>query len=268
MTFAGEICRADSGFFFVFAFFVIIAIVVILGLLASHKRKKALHALAVRKGLAFAAHDAFNLPNVYGQTKLCSTGHSRKAKNVIYGDMGEGEVRYFDYRYTTGSGRNSHTYHFGACAFHIDCHLAALVVRREGLFDKVAGFFGFDDIDLDHGEFNRRFYVSCSDKKFAYDVLSQRAMQFFLDRRWLSMEMRWNYLVFYRSGRPKVAEVERLIEDAAAFAEALPNYLKEERAMHSARGSGAPAGRGAAADAGESGYTFDGIEPDGKRSRR
>ena len=268
MTFAGEICRANSHFPIVFVFFVVIAIVLTLAALASHKRKKALQAFALRKGLAFAGHDPFDLPNVYGQAKLCSTGRSRKATNVIHGDMGDGEVRYFDYRYTTGSGKNRTTHSFGACAFHIDCHLTPLVVRREGLFDKVAGFFGFDDVDLDHGEFNRRFYVGCSDKKFAYDVLSQRAMQFFLDRQWLSMEMCWNYILFYRSGTPKVPEVERLIEDAAAFAEALPNYLTKERAMRPARGSAASTRGSAGGDAGDGGNTFDGLEPDGKRTRR
>jgi len=252
---------ADAGFTVFFVFLIVIAAAAVLGALAAHRRKKALRQLAAEKRLRFSGRDPFNLPNVYGRTRLCSTGHSRKAKNVIYGALGAHEVRYFDFRYTTGSGKNSHTHHFGACALHTDCHFTPLIVRREGLFDKVAGFFGFDDVDLDHAEFNRRFYVGCSDKKFAYDVLSQRAMQFFLDRERLSMEMRWNYLIFYRSGTPRVPEVARLIEDAAAFADLLPNYLKKQRAMHPAPAAGT------GGKARGSGYTFKGIEPGGESKR-
>ena len=49
-----------------------------------------------------------------------------------------------------------------------------------GVFDKVKGAFGFDDIDFESEEFSRRFWVQSSDKRFAYDVLHPRMMEFLL----------------------------------------------------------------------------------------
>ena len=52
-----------------------------------------------------------------------------------------------------------------------------------GLFDKVAGAFGFDDIDFESSEFSKRFYVKSTEKRFAYDVLHPRMMEFLLAAR-------------------------------------------------------------------------------------
>ena len=55
-----------------------------------------------------------------------------------------------------------------------------LLIRPEGFLDKAAGALGFDDIDFESAEFSRRFHVSSSDKRFAYDLLTARAMNFLL----------------------------------------------------------------------------------------
>ncbi len=257
----------DNARFPLFLILVLAAVggAAIVGLIMAHKRQQALRELAVSKGMKFARHDPFQLPNVFGQTKLCSVGRSRKARNVIFGPCSEGDLRYFDYKYTIRSGKHSHTYRFGACGVQTDCHFKPMIVRREGLFDKVAGFFGFDDVDLDHGEFNRRFYVHCEDKKFAYDVLTQRAMQFFLDRRWLSMEIRWNYILFYRQGTPKVHDVSRLLDDAQTFVKMLPDYFKDDRAMRQQRGPDSR--RHQVPSSRREGVRFEGIEPERREKR-
>ena len=46
-----------------------------------------------------------------------------------------------------------------------------------------AGAFGFDDIDFESAEFSKRFYVKSPDKRFAYDVVHPRMMEFLLDRK-------------------------------------------------------------------------------------
>jgi len=55
-----------------------------------------------------------------------------------------------------------------------------LLIRREGVFDRLAGVLGFDDIDFESEEFSRAFYVKSSDKKFAYDVVHPRMMEWLL----------------------------------------------------------------------------------------
>jgi hypothetical protein len=55
-----------------------------------------------------------------------------------------------------------------------------LLIRREGIFDKIAGVLGFDDIDFESSEFSRKFCVKSGDKRFAYDVIDPRMMEFLL----------------------------------------------------------------------------------------
>jgi hypothetical protein len=58
-----------------------------------------------------------------------------------------------------------------------------LLIRREGIFDKLKGAIGFDDIDFESAEFSKKFYVMSPDKKFAYDVVHPRMMEFLLDSK-------------------------------------------------------------------------------------
>ncbi len=255
--------RAENGFVVVL-FILAVAVIAIFAAISALKRRKELAELARRKGLLFSPSDCFGLPNLYGQTHLCSQGHSKRARNLIYGAVGDSEVRYFDYKYTVGSGKNSHTYYKSAFAIQTLYRFAPMLVRPEGVFDKVAGFFGFDDIDLDLGEFNRKFFVRSEDKKFAYDILAQRAMQFFLDRGAISMEMRWNYCIFYYNGTLKPALVECLMDDGLKFMNLLPNYLKEERRFPAAS---TETQMRRSADKESAPLAFDGIEPKQRRRR-
>src|SRR5690606_4766878 len=55
-----------------------------------------------------------------------------------------------------------------------------LMIRAENLFDKIGAAMGFDDIDFESAEFSRKFMVKSSDKRFAYDVITPRMMEFLM----------------------------------------------------------------------------------------
>jgi hypothetical protein len=59
--------------------------------------------------------------------------------------------------------------------------LPDLFIRPERFYDKVVGLFGFEDINVESAEFNDRFVVHSRDKRFAYDVLHPRMIEFLLD---------------------------------------------------------------------------------------
>ena len=217
-----------SGPIVVAVFLALAAVGIVYYIIAARKRREALRAVAVSRGLAFYSRDPYNLPVRYEAMKLCGQGHGRAASNVIAGPVGDGEVNYFDYSYTVGSGKDSHTYSLSACAFRVPCMFKRLLVRPENLFDKAAALIGFEDIDLDLDEFNRKFYVSSEDKKFAYDVLNQRAMEFLLDLPGITMEMGWNYCLFNYRRVLKPDEVNELISAASQFYDLLPDFLKAD----------------------------------------
>lgn len=196
--------------------------------IAERKRREALQAVARRLGLQYYARDHYELPSVFASSSLCGRGHSRRATNIIGGSSGAGALTYFDYRFTEGHGKESHTYNASACGILTPCSFPRLAIRPENFLDKAAGLVGFSDINLDLAEFNSRFHVECADKKFAYDVLHQRAMEFLLGRPDVSIEMMGNFFLFYYNSRLSAERVERLIRDAVAFAQLMPEYLKQE----------------------------------------
>ena len=154
---------------------------------AEQQRREALAALARRRGWRFdpdknAGHDEF-----YGHFEIFARGHSRAAYNTLVGDvelfghrvpMQTGD---YLYKVTTSNGKSTttHTYRFSYLIVHLPFpELPSLRIRREHLFDKLAGAFGFDDIDFESEEFSRRYHVKSTDKRFAYDVLHPRMMEF------------------------------------------------------------------------------------------
>lgn len=215
--------------------FILIGAAVIAGvavfLYFDRKRREAMADVAHRLGLTYTRHDSVGILGIYGDTDFCNRGRARKASNVLFGPLRGGEACAFDYKYTVGSGKNQHTYHKTACAYHVPYHLAALAIRPENFLDKAAAFMGFDDIDLDNAEFNNRFHVKSPDKKFAYDMLTQRTMEYVLGLGGVYVEMRGNYALFHYEKRLSADALEQLILAAAGFFQYVPEYMKADRAI-------------------------------------
>ena len=166
-------------------FFIIVAVLIIVSLKAAAKRRQELFALAYQLGLTFNHDDPFDIPNLYDNFSCISKGHNRNAYNVLYGRIDNYDVKIFDFRYKTGSGKNESTHHLSAMALDIDVQIPSLNIRPENVFDRIAGAIGFDDIDFESEEFSRAFYVKSKNKKFAYDVIHQKMMEFLLaNKRW------------------------------------------------------------------------------------
>lgn len=159
--------------------------------LAEKKRREAMATLAAELGWRFEPGHDRNHDDEYAHFEIFRRGHSRVAYNTLWGELGIDDRRYatktgdFRYKITTHSGKSSSTttYRFSYLILHLPFTTPALLVRPEGIFDKVAGAFGFEDIDFESAEFSRKFYVSSSDKRFAYDVIHPRMMELLLSNR-------------------------------------------------------------------------------------
>ncbi len=83
----------------------------------------------------------------------------------------------------TSSGKSTQTttYRFSYLIVHLPWHgLPDLLIRRENFLDRIAGAFGFDDIDFESAEFSRKYCVKSPNKRYAYAVIHQRMMEFLL----------------------------------------------------------------------------------------
>ena len=156
---------------------------------AEQERKTGLQALAEEFGLRFiSAHDKTH-DERYANFEIFRRGHSRSAYNSLFGSIEISGSQHglvmgdFTYKVTSSNGKSSSTttYRFSYLILHPPLPgVPDLLIRHEHLLDKIGSALGFDDIDFESAEFSRKFMVSSPDKRFAYDVVTPRMMEFLL----------------------------------------------------------------------------------------
>lgn len=180
--------------FIIFAvFFVLVIVGAIYGHQRAKQRREALAALAGRHGWRFDPERDRNHHRQFKQHSAFRRGSGRYAYNSLFGELELPEARWpfkaGDYHYETrstdkdGKSRTSH-HHFSYLLVRTPyADVPDLTLRPEHFFDKVSATFGFDDIDFESVEFSKKFHVKSTDKRFAYDVVHARMMEFLLATR-------------------------------------------------------------------------------------
>lgn len=175
-----------------------IAILVIVGIgfaiyyghKAEQERIAALTSLAGEQGWTFTTDSDSTHDNRYAQFSVFRQGHSRRAYNTITGTRVINDlphpIQMGDYTYkvtrSNGKSRSTTTYRLSYLIIHLPYPgVPSLTIRREHIFDKIGAAMGFDDIDFESSEFSKKFMVKSSDKRFAYDVITPRMMEFLMD---------------------------------------------------------------------------------------
>lgn len=206
--------------------------VVIYGMLAAAKRRKALRQWAGSRGLSYRYAKDKGFDGNFPDFKQLHRGHSRYANNVMTGPWQGMGVFCFDYHYRTGSGKNDTTHNLSGVIIRSPVPLKPLLIRPEGFFDRVAEFFGMDDIDFESAEFSKKFYVKSPDKRWAYDVIHQRMMEYLLAGPSLNVVfgsmhvMTWNGRIF----TPEHFGIA--LDHLAGILTRLPEYLVEQQLEH------------------------------------
>ncbi len=165
-------------------FFIVILLVVlaggIIGWRLDQKRQEALRAWAFARGWRVRPGGEGVL-HAHPAVKLFQLGHSRKCSCVVEGDLDGQPLLLFDYRYVTGHGKNRTTHRHWVAMVDLPYPVRPLRLRPENPFDKVTEFLGADDIDFESAEFSRRFFVTADDRKWAYDIIHARMMEYLLE---------------------------------------------------------------------------------------
>jgi hypothetical protein len=104
--------------------------------------------------------------------------------------------------------------------------LPDLHIRCPEMFDKVAGLLGLEEINFESDQFNNRFAVQSRDKRFAYDVLHPRMMEFLLDRAPPMIDFsRGQCCLSLGERRWSVAEFDSVLVWAAKFFALWPRHV-------------------------------------------
>jgi hypothetical protein len=194
-----------DGFFALLLVGVGVAVVaiIVLRVYQEQKRTEEMQVVAGRMGFSFAAGGEPSLQGRLGRFCLFSQGRSRKARNVLRQEVRGMGVTLFDYRYTTGSGEHNQTRDQTVALFETDrLHLPAFSLRPEGVFHKLAGSFGYQDIDFEaHPVFSEAYLLRGDDEARIRAAFRDEALGYLARYRDLCIEGDGQRLIFYRARR-------------------------------------------------------------------
>ena len=209
--------------------FAAVAIFIIFALIAAKKRREALRGLAQSLGLSFDPDKNISIGEQYSFLDKLHQGHSRYAKNHIYGIYQGYEIDIFDFHYTTGSGKNQQHHVISFFMLKLPCFLPELTIVRENFLSKIAQAVGYDDIDFESHEFSRKFCVRSRDKKFAYDICHTLMIEYLLANSDLNIEIESNILSICLNKELAVEQIQPNLNRLIEVRKLMPDYLFQEK---------------------------------------
>jgi hypothetical protein len=184
------------------------------------KRTEALAAASQAMGFAFEPEGDLEALKGFGDLPLYTHGHSKRVKNVMTGRTGDHDMKLFDYRYTTGGGKNSHTWNQTVVLFPRGGEgLPDLLLAPESIFHKIGAVFGYQDIDFDSSpDFSSHYLLRGPDEMAIRSAFSADAIAFFGQQRGWHVEVAGRNVGIYRS-------------DKRCKPEDLPTFLAETQGV-------------------------------------
>ncbi|OGS10829.1 MAG: hypothetical protein A2234_03855 [Elusimicrobia bacterium RIFOXYA2_FULL_58_8] len=199
----------------------ITGVVVALVFYSRWKRRQALAQLAGSMGLAFLPEG----PDMgaLGATglELFRLGHARKAANLISVESRSGAINFFDYRYTTGGGKNSQLHKFTLALMPCPgCAVPHFDLKPETFIHKIGEAIGFKDIDLPAFPlFSDKYRLTGPDETAVHMFFTPRRAAWFERNPGLRLQGAPGHVVlFKKAGQLPVADWQNFMEEVKAFA--------------------------------------------------
>ena len=202
---------------------IVIALVIVGGYIAQKKRAEQLQRFARAKGLTYEKRNDAWAQMDWGHP--FGVGRAQKARHVMTGHLSGRPVVTFAHEYTTGSGDDRRTVHTMVTAIQIPRAFPKLEVGLEGVTGRFARKLGFKDVELESEAFNRKYKIQCDNRKFAYDVLHPRFMEWMTAIDSNGFTIAGPYVVIHRSGRLKEHEIDSNFGYISAVIEHMPGFV-------------------------------------------
>jgi hypothetical protein len=164
------------------------------------ERTLAMQQAAQALGWAFTPESHLGMIPYAGSFNLFNQGHSKSISNMIYGQMNGAKVALFDYRYTVGSGKNSHTYYQSVLYFESPrLQLPMFTISPENFMHRIISALGYQDIDFGHRpEFSKRYLLRGQDELAIRNAFTDHIISFYEANQGLHTEGGGNQLFLYR----------------------------------------------------------------------
>ena len=201
----------------VVAFFAFAGALMYWSYVANKKRIEGFEQEAEAMGLNFTQQPADSFMAHYGHFKLFNRGRRRGVSNLIEGDSGDVTLRIFDYKFTTGSGKQTrHHAQTIASLKSSQLNIPSLTIHPEGFLSRVGSKMGFQDIDFDsHPTFSKMFVLKGDNEEAIRNFLTPAALEYFEAHQGISLEASGDTLFFYNPNRRiKPEEIKDLLARA------------------------------------------------------
>jgi hypothetical protein len=154
---------------------------------------------------------------------------------VLQGRYDGREALVFDYRYSTtqsnGQTTTTQTHRFTVCVLGLPAALPRLELTGENALTRMAGALGFDDIELESEDFNRRYRVRSDDRRLAYDVLHPRAVERLLAAPTLNLRLDRADALLWDRGTTKLDELPARLALLSQLVGGIPSYVWTDRSI-------------------------------------
>ena len=194
-----------SGLFVLFLLFMVIGLVIYVLAQAAQEqqRREQSSVVAGRMGFSFSAQAEPGLWSLVEGFRLFSQGRSRRIHNVMHRQIHDIDVTMFDYRYTTQSGKHSHSHHRSVLLFETGrLDLPRFTLRPKHFFHRIANGLGWQDIVFKaHPVFSESYLLQGQDEERIRLLFDEEALLYYTRHPGLHTEGQGRRLVFYRGGR-------------------------------------------------------------------
>ena len=213
------------------------------------KRINALSDWAKSRGLSFSPDNDINVEHRFWFFDRLKFGGNHYGYNIMEGVTGDLKIYAFDYNAepeatnisTSGDSKSgTHSFSvttyepsteswkarpFSAAVVETSAYFRPLFIRTEKFRDKVAVSAGLEDIDFESVEFNSKFYVRASDRRWAYDAVNQSSMELLLNHCRFNIEFNGKYIIAYRDELFELGHFEEALQLLIGIIDNLPKTL-------------------------------------------
>ena len=201
-----------------------VVLIVLLQKRAERARAEAMQQAGLALGFSYESIADLAQLKALADLRVFNQGHTRRVHNMLSGRAGSDEVKLFDYRYTVGGGKESHTWHQTVALYRDGGRaLPDFVMAPENVFHKIGQAFGYQDIDFDSNPvFSSRYLLRGSDDAAVRAAFTAEALSFFEMELGWTVEVRAGNLGAYRAGkRCRPEDLSTFLEQSRAVLRAL-----------------------------------------------
>lgn len=204
------------------------------GYRAAQRRREAIAAMVAANGWRYVAEDATRA-ELFASPPF-STGDHRRARDIIWGIVGDRPFETFAYSYETHTTdskghRSTTTHHFQVTWVPLPGPVPTMRFTTDSALLRAATMLGARDLKVESHEFNQRWKVWCEDESAGHAVMTPRMIERFLepdlDARSVVVEGRC--LMSYTQGQSELAEIPATVATLYDIAGLIPAFVFEPR---------------------------------------